>query len=120
VRSTDGILKSGCSGWEVSAGDTFYFKPGVPMPHLPTSSCVHHHGVISDPLVCTVVANGTYNGTACGGTCPLAPNSPPLTQQLAEFASKWQNVTWTEASLPSAKVGNPVAMAKKMLAKYPK
>ena len=67
-----------------------------------------------------VVANGTHNGTTCGGACPLPPKPPPLTQQLAEFASAWQNETWSEASLPSQKVGDAVAMAKKMLAKYPK
>ena len=63
----NGILKQSCPGWEVSKvstrsiyaqldfpgmsltdclcsqGNTFYFKPGVPLPHLPTSSCVHQY-----------------------------------------------------------------------------
>jgi alpha-N-acetylglucosaminidase len=119
-----GILKSGCRGWEASAGDTFYFKPGHATPNLPpppTSSCVNNvHGL--PYAVCEIShgkQTGTYNGTNCDGNCKPLPKLPPLTQQLAEFASRWQNETWTEAVLPSKAAGDPVAMAKKLLAKYP-
>ena len=63
---------------------------------------------------------GTYNGTTCDSKCKQLPKPPPLEQQLAAFATAWQNETWTEAALPSKAVGDPVALAKKMLAKYRK
>ena len=113
-NSPGDILKKGCSGWEAAPHSTMFFKPGHVPPNLPpppTSSCV-------DGFCSTRVVNGTHNGTTCGGACPAPPKPPPLASQLADFASRWQNETWTEAALPSKPVGDAVAMAKKLLAKY--
>ena len=46
------------------------------------------------------------------------PATPPLQTQLSQFDERWQRTTWTEAALPSVAVGDAVALAKAMLAKY--
>lgn len=141
-----GIMKSGCSGWESSAGSTFYFKPGHVPPNIPppptsswylqsltimtasvcllcSTSRVYTHQRLPDLggtafvlrvelvhakrsvnnvnglpyAVCMTrgIVNGTYKGTTCDGHCKELPKPPPLAQQLADFASAWQNETWT-------------------------
>jgi len=94
-----GILKTGCKGWEKSAGDTFYFKPGHVPPNLPpppTSSCVNNvNGLPYAVCETRGVVHGMYNGTTCEGKCKPLPKPPPLLQELADFASAWQNETWS-------------------------
>ena len=70
-----GILKSSCSGWEVSAGDTFYFKPGHVPPHIPpppTSSCECTTGTVS--FLCLSLR---FNGAGC---VIIFPAFHPLTK----------------------------------------
>jgi len=105
-------LKSSCAGWEKAAGSIFYFKPGHTPPAPPTSSCV-------GGFCRTNVVNGTFNGTGCDATCPARPSPVPLPAQLDRFVAAWQNETWTEATYPSIPAGDPVALIKQLLAKYP-
>eukprot|EP00041_Stephanoeca_diplocostata_P026908 m.733684 g.733684 ORF g.733684 m.733684 type:complete len:846 (+) comp23074_c0_seq1:615-3152(+) len=108
------ILKKNCDSFikVPGGGSTVYIKhPDVP-PTVPRSSCI-------DGLCTTVVGdNGTFIGADCDGTCPVKPR-PSLQSALAAFADAWVNETWSEARLPSSPVGDPVALAKRMLAKYP-
>lgn len=99
-------LKKACNDFKAASSSTFYFKPGHSPPPQ-RSSCLYGY--------CTPTANGTHNGLDCGGQCPAMT---PLPQQLAEFAAKWQNTTWNESQLPATPSGDPVAIAKELLAKY--
>ena len=105
------ILKKNCDQFESAAGSTVYIKHADIPPTVPRSSCV-------DGFCSTRVSDGTFVGATCDSACPLKP-VPALASELAAFADAWNNETWTEAKLPSTPVGDPVAMAKAMLAKYP-
>jgi hypothetical protein len=93
---------------------TIYIRPGALPPTVPRSACV---GGFCAPHT-GPNASGTFVGSTCGGTCPARPVTP-LSTLLAHFAAAWQHTTWTEEALPSAPVGDAVAVAKAMLAKYP-
>lgn len=103
------ILKSACDNWKsVPTGtSTFYFKPGHGPP--PVRSSCRNGFCIPDP-------NGTFAGTDCNNTCPAIT---PLPQLLSDFAVVWQNSTWDPTQLPATPTGDPVAMARALLAKYP-
>eukprot|EP01079_Euglenida_sp_SAG-EU17-18_P009494 gene9494-1707_t len=104
------ILKKGCNGWEVSEGSTMYFRD-QPRSKCSGGSC----------LVGPYSGAGSYNGTECMGHCPHAPPGPhkSLSDLLSAFADDWVHDTWSEEQFPSTPVGDPVAVAKTMLAKYP-
>ena len=104
------ILKSACDSPEASPGSTMFLTHTFPAPPgEPRSACVGGF--------CSRTANGTFAGLGCGGTCPAKPVTP-LATLLSAFDVAWQNMTWTEAALPSVPVGDPVAMAAALLAKY--
>ena len=42
-----------------------------------------------------------------------------LDAKLAAYAAEWINTTWDEKALPATPRGDPVALAKMFLAKYP-
>ena len=110
-----GILKRGCSDWEASPRSTMYLQHGF-IPSGARSSCVHG--------VCHAnVANGTYAGTSCANKCGSPKPHPhpagSLAALYAAFADKWINTTWDARELPAEPQGDPVAMAKRFLAKYP-
>ena len=88
-----------------------YIKHDRLPPNVPRSSCI-------DGFCTDRVANGTFAGAGCGGTCPAKP-TPSLPAMLAAYEAAWVNETWSEAKLPSTPVGDPVATARAMLAKYP-
>jgi len=113
------ILKAGCTGWETSPRNHFYFKPGSTAPK---SSCIDGYCSVNTQ------GNGTYPGMDCNGQCPQKPKPKPkscaghqFTKRLSDFSTKWNNEVWTEddVDLPSEPVGDPVATAIAMLAKYP-
>ena len=93
---------------------TIYIRPGALPPTVPRSACIG--GFCAPPTGPN--ASGTFVGSTCGGTCPVRPVTP-LSTLLAHFAAAWQHTTWTEEALPSAPVGDAVAVAKAMLGKYP-
>ena len=104
------ILKSACAAPKAAPGSTMFLARDFPAPPgEPRSACVNGF--------CARAANGTFAGLGCGGTCPAKP-VPPLASLLSAFDVVWQNATWTEAALPSVPVGDPVAMAAALLAKY--
>eukprot|EP00040_Diaphanoeca_grandis_P034275 m.212108 g.212108 ORF g.212108 m.212108 type:complete len:916 (+) comp33117_c0_seq2:280-3027(+) len=104
-------MKDACHNWKSAPGTTFYFKPRHNPPQ-PSSSCLL--GFCSSNVV-----NGTYNGTTCDSQCPPRPPQPPIVQLYAAFEGAWQNETWTEKKYPTTRMGNPAALAKQLLAKYP-
>ena len=118
-----GIFKTGCpacstappcSGWEPSTGNTFYFKPGhgPPPGGQPTSSCI-------DKFCYTQLnGTGTHNGTGCDKACPAKPAPPDVAKLLTAFDDDWSHRRWSNDVDPASPVGDPVATAKQMLAKY--
>lgn len=105
------ILKAGCTDWKsVPPGtSTFYFKPDHTPPAV-RSSCAGGF--------CSHDRNGTYPGADCGGHCPVRPQPPPLPGQLDHFAQVWQNSSWNATELPATPSGDPVMLARNLLAKY--
>ena len=50
--------------------------------------------------------------------CGLDPTCTSMNDAVNEFSSRWVNETWDPVKLPATPVGDPVALAKRLLKKY--
>lgn len=106
------ILKKGCDNFIRATGSTMYVKRASVPVSWPRSSCI-------DGSCSSRVVNGTYLGTSCDGQCPLPPKPKHSLQELlAAYDLFWQNSTWSESTLPSKPVGDPIVSVKAILSKY--